>query len=64
MSPVLSEWPVYDTGTGKFIDALDNDTRVSIVDLTAEEAESMEPITIVCEFKRQFGKRETAPTVK
>ena len=64
MSPVLSDWPVYDTGTGKFIDALDNDTRVSVVDLTAEEAESMEPITIFCEFKRQFGKRETAPTVK
>ena len=62
VSPMLCDWPVYDTATGKFVDALDNDTRVSMVDLTAEEAASLELITIFCDFKRQFGKRGTAPT--
>ena len=33
-----------------------------MVDLTTEEAASLELITIFCDYKRQFGKRGTAPT--
>eukprot|EP00973_Karenia_brevis_P031228 4310384-Karenia_brevis.AAC.1 len=38
-----------------------DDSRASLVDLTVEEAKSLEIVTLFCDYKRQFGKKGTAP---
>ena len=61
VTPRRSDWPVYDAANGAFEWPVYGDTRASMMDLTADEAKSLEIITLFCDYKRQFGKRGTAP---
>ena len=64
MTPRRDDWPVYDEGSDKFVDAASADTRVSMLDLTSEEAASLEIVKLFCDYKRQYGKSGRAPTFK
>ena len=61
--PRRSDWPVYDAQRNCFLKCPEecSPDAVSMLDLTAEEAASLQIVNLFCDYKKQFGERGTAP---
>ena len=61
--PRRSDWPVYDAQRNCFLKCPEecSPDAVSMLDLTAEEAASLQIVNLFCDYKKQFGERGAAP---
>ena len=65
VTPQKSDWPVYDEDNGRYESCRGaDDLRESMLELSTEEAASLQLVNIYCDYKRQRGQGGRAPTAK
>ena len=62
INPKRAHWPVYDEAASYFVKAEQGEQRLSMCDLTLEEAKSLELVTLFCDYEKQRGKFGKAST--
>ena len=61
VTPQRHHWPVYDPDQDCFVEALAEDTRMSMLDLGVEEARALQIVDLCITKRQEHGKKSRAP---
>ena len=61
VTPQRQHWPVYDPDQQCFVEAVADDQRMSMLDLSVEEARALQIVDLFITKRQEYGKKSKAP---